>query len=122
MLRPELAKHFKPAFLGRLKVVPYFPITDENLRIIVRLKLNKVAERMLENRRTAFSYDDDVVAAIANRCTEVDSGARNIDHILTNTLLPEMSKELLSRMVNEEQVKEVRVTLDGEGQFMFAIE
>jgi type VI secretion system protein VasG len=122
LLRPELTKHFKPAFLGRLKIVPYFPITDTNLRIIVRLKLNKVAKRMLENRRTAFIFGDDVVEAIAGRCTEVDSGARNIDHILTNTLLPEMSKELLSRMVNNEQVKEVRVTLDAEGQFVFAIQ
>jgi len=122
MLRPELTKHFKPAFLGRLKVVPYFPITDKNLRIIVRLKLNKVAKRMLENRRTAFIFGDEVVEAIANRCTEVDSGARNIDHILTNTLLPEMSKELLSRMVNNEQVKEIKVTLDAEGQFVFAVE
>lgn len=77
-------------------MVPYFPIVDNNLRIIVRLKLGKVAKRMLENRRTAFIYGDDVVEAIASRCTEVDSGARNIDHILTNTLLPEMSAELLA--------------------------
>ncbi len=116
-----MTKHFKPAFLGRLKVVPYFPITDNNLRIIVRLKLGKVAKRMLENRRTAFIYGDDVVEAIASRCTEVDSGARNIDHILTNTLLPEMSKELLSRMVNNEQVKEIKVTTDDAGQFVFSI-
>lgn len=121
LLRPELTKHFKPAFLGRLKVVPYFPITDNNLRIIVRLKLGKVAKRMLENRRTTFIYGDDVVEAIASRCTEVDSGARNIDHILTNTLLPEMSKELLSRMVNNEQVKEIKVTTDDAGQFVFSI-
>jgi len=122
MLRPELTKHFKPAFLGRLKIVPYFPITDQNLRIITRLKLNKVAKRMLENRRTTFTFGDEVVEAIASRCTEVDSGARNIDHILTNTLLPEMSKELLSRMVNNEQIKEIKVTLDAAGQFVFAVE
>lgn len=121
MLRPELTKHFKPAFLGRLKIVPYFPITDQNLRIITRLKLNKVAKRMLENRRTTFTFGDEVVEAIASRCTEVDSGARNIDHILTNTLLPEMSKELLSRMVNNEQIKEIKVTLDDAGQFVFTI-
>ncbi|WP_319585605.1 type VI secretion system ATPase TssH [uncultured Desulfobulbus sp.] len=121
MLRPELTKHFKPAFLGRLKIVPYFPITDTNLRIITRLKLNKVAKRMLENRRTAFVFGDEVVEAIASRCTEVDSGARNIDHILTNTLLPEMSKELLSRMANNEQVAEIKTTLDSAGQFVFGI-
>jgi len=121
MLRPELNNHFKPAFMGRLKVVPYFPITDANLKIIVRLKLGKVAKRMLENRRTAFVFDDQVVEAIAGRCTEVDSGARNIDHILTNTLLPEMSRELLSRMVAGEQINEVKVDLDEQGQFRFAI-
>jgi type VI secretion system protein VasG len=115
MIRPELIKHFKPAFIGRLKVVPYFPIFDRNLRLIVRLKLNKVAKRMLENRNVVFHYDDEIVESIAKRCTEVESGARNIDHILTNTLLPEMSRELLSRMAAGEQIGEVKVSLSGDG-------
>ncbi len=114
-LRPELQEHFKPAFLGRLKIIPYYPITDENLRFITRLKLNAVAKRMQENRGTAFIYGDDVVEAIASRCTEVDSGARNIDHILSHTLLPEMSRELLSRMAEAEQIAEVKVTVSDEG-------
>ncbi len=120
MLRPELTSHFKPAFLGRLKVVPYFPLTDENLKRIVRLKLNKVAKRMLENRRTAFVFGDEIVEAVASRCTEVDSGARNIDNILTNTLMPEMSKELLGRMAVGEQINEIKVGLDGDG-FTFVV-
>ncbi len=120
MLRPELTTHFKPAFLGRLKVVPYFPLTDENLKRIVRLKLNKVAKRMLENRRTVFVFGDEIVDAVASRCTEVDSGARNIDNILTNTLMPEMSKELLGRMAIGEQINEIKVGLDGDG-FTFAV-
>jgi type VI secretion system protein VasG len=120
MIRPELIKHFKPAFIGRLKVVPYFPIFDRNLRLIVRLKLNKVAKRMLENRNVVFHYDDEIVESIAKRCTEVESGARNIDHILTNTLLPEMSKELLSRMAAGEQIGEVKVSLSGDG-FVFDV-
>jgi len=115
MIRPELVKHFKPAFIGRLKVVPYFPITDKNLRLIVKLKLSKIAKRMLENRNVVFNYDDEIVESIAKRCTEVESGARNIDHILTNTLLPEMSRELLSRMATGEQIAEVKVTLSGDG-------
>ena len=119
MIRPELLKQFKPAFLGRLKVVPYYPITDKNMRLIVRLKLNKIARRMLENRKVTFTYDDGLVEAVASRCTEVESGARNVDHILSKTLLPEMSKELLSRMVSGEQVREVKATLSGEG-FAFA--
>ncbi len=115
MLGPELQKHFKPAFLGRTKVVPYFPITDENMRLIVRLKLDRVVKRMQENRNIAFEYSDELIESIASRCTEVDSGARNVDHILTNTLLPEMSKEILTRMAKGEQIKEVKVAIDGEG-------
>jgi len=115
MLRPELQKHFKPAFLGRLKVVPYFPITDKNMRLIVKLKLDRIKKRMRENRNVSFVYDEGMIESIASRCTEVDSGARNVDHILTNTLLPEMSKELLSRMAAGEQIKEVKVGLDGNG-------
>ncbi|MCK9296849.1 MAG: type VI secretion system ATPase TssH [Desulfobulbaceae bacterium] len=119
-LRPELQQHFKPAFLGRLKVIPYYPITDDNLRKIVRLKLNKVGKRMLENRNTRFVYGDDVVEAIAGRCTEVDSGARNIDHIMSHTLLPEMSRELLSRMATGEQISEVKVTV-GDAGFVYVV-
>jgi type VI secretion system protein VasG len=120
MLRPELQKTFKPAFLGRLKVVPYFPITDKNMRLIVRLKLSRIARRMQENRNVAFVYGDELIEAIARRCTEVDSGARNVDHILTNTLLPEMSKEILSRMAKGEQIQEVKVSLAGDG-FVFGV-
>ncbi len=115
MVRPELLKQFKPAFLGRLKTVPYFPITDKNMRLIVKLKLDRISKRMRENRKISFVYDDDVIGYIANRCVEVESGARNVDHILTNTLLPEMSKELLSRMAIGEQLNEIKVHLDGDG-------
>jgi type VI secretion system protein VasG len=115
MLRPELLKRFKPAFLGRLKVVPYYPITDKNMRLIVKLKLNRIAKRLRENRNVSFVYDEELIESVASRCKEVESGARNVDHILTNTLLPEMSKELLSRMARGEQIKEVKVSLSGEG-------
>jgi type VI secretion system protein VasG len=119
-LRPELQDHFKPAFLGRLKVIPYYPITDENLRFITRLKLNAVAKRMRQNRNTTFTYGDDVVEAIASRCTEVDSGARNIDHIMSHTLLPEMSRELLSRMAEGVEIEEVKVTV-GDAGFVYEV-
>ncbi len=121
MLRPELLKRFKPAFLGRLKVVPYYPITDKNMRLIVKLKLNRIAKRMQENRNVSFVYDAGLIDLIASRCTEVESGARNVDHILTNTLLPEMSKELLSRMAKGEQITEVKVSLTEKG-FGFEIQ
>ena len=115
MLRPELLKRFKPAFLGRLKIVPYYPITDKIMRLIIKLKLNRIGKRMKENRNIAFIYEEALIDHIAKRCTEVDSGARNADHILTNTLLPEMSREILSRMATGEQFKEVKVSLSGEG-------
>ena len=115
MLRPELIKHFKPAFMGRLKVVPYFPISDSVMHLIVRLKLDRIAKRMQENRNVAFIYDEELIESVAARCTEVESGARNVDHILTNTLLPEMSKELLSRMAVGEQIRQIQVGIDGEG-------
>jgi type VI secretion system protein VasG len=114
MLRPELTKHFKPAFLGRMKVVPYYPISDQIMRMIVRLKINKIAKRLKENRNVAFVYDEALIDHIASRCTEVDSGARNVDHILTNTLLPQMSREILSRMATGEQLREIRVSLNGD--------
>jgi type VI secretion system protein VasG len=121
MLRPELQKHFKPAFLGRLKVVPYFPISDDNMRRIVQLKLDHIARRMKENRNVDFVFGEALVEAVASRCTEVDSGARNIDHILTNTLLPEMSREMLSIMAAGGAMKTVRAAIDG-GGFVFDIE
>lgn len=115
MLRPELLKRFKPAFLGRMKIVPYYPISDKIMWQIVKLKLSRIAKRMLENRNIVFTYDEAIIDNIAGRCKEVDSGARNADHILTNTLLPQMSREILSRMANGEQIKEVKVALSGEG-------
>ncbi len=120
MLRPDLLKRFKPAFLGRLKVVPYYPITDKNMRLIVKLKLDRIAKRMLENRNVAFVYDQKLIEAIGSRCKEVESGARNIDHILTNTLLPEMSRELLSKMATGQKIREVKVSLEGQG-FKFRV-
>ncbi len=120
MLRPELLKRFKPAFLGRLIVVPYLPITDKNMRVIVKLKLDRIATRMRESRNVSFRYDERLVEAIAARCTEVESGARNADHVLSNALLPEMSQELLSRMASGEQLKAVHVSV-GEAGFTYTV-
>lgn len=120
MLTPDLQAHFKPAFLGRMKIVPYFPITDDNMKLIIRLKLDRIVKRMKENKGIEFIYEDAIIDAIAGRCTEVDSGARNVDHILTNTLLPEMSREMLSMMAKGESIQRIEVDLDGEGfEFKF---
>lgn len=120
-LRPTLLKVFKPAFLGRLTVVPYYPLSDEVMRQIIRLQLGRIGARLAENHRAEFSYDDALVQAIAARCTEVESGARNVDHILTRTLLPEVSREFLTRMAEGRAIKKVHVTADPQGQFVYQI-
>ncbi len=121
-LRPDLLKVFKPALLGRMTIVPYFPLGDEVIRKIITLKIGQIAGRVKEHYKASFGYDDAVVAAIAGRCKEVESGARNVDHILTGTLLPEMSREFLVRMAEGKPVKSVQVSVDGEGKFAYAIE
>ncbi|HVG20281.1 MAG TPA: type VI secretion system ATPase TssH [Blastocatellia bacterium] len=120
-IRPELLKVFKPALLGRMVVVPYYPITDDVMREIIKLQLGRVGRRLAENHGAEFSYDESVISEIANRCKEVESGARNVDHILTRTLLPEMSGEFLSRMAADQAVSRVHVSVDGGGSFQYEI-
>ncbi|HUK20263.1 MAG TPA: type VI secretion system ATPase TssH [Gemmatimonadales bacterium] len=119
-LKPELDKIFKPAFLGRTVIIPYFPIRDESLKRIIRLKLGKVERRLKETHRIDLRYDDAVVDAIAARCTEVESGARNVDNILTNTLLPEMSRLLLASFAEGAQTGAIRVAVGEGGGFTYA--
>ncbi|MBI1358641.1 MAG: type VI secretion system ATPase TssH [Acidobacteria bacterium] len=118
-LKPELDKVFKPAFLGRMVIIPYFPIRDEALKLIIRLKLGKIVRRLAEIHRIALSYDDALVDAIAARCTEVESGARNVDNILTNTLLPEVSKQLLTSLAAGEKPNAIAVTIDDNGEVQY---
>jgi type VI secretion system protein VasG len=118
-LKPELNKVFKPAFLGRLVIIPYFPLRDDILKQIVRLKLGKIQRRLLETHKVALTHDDAVVDEVAKRCTEVESGARNVDNILTNTLLPSISRHILSRMADRQKLDPIHVTLDAEGNFAY---
>jgi type VI secretion system protein VasG len=121
-IKPELVKAFKPALLGRMVTVPFYPISDDILRLIIKLQLGKIKNRIMENHGAQFSYDDSVIDTVAKRCTDVDSGARNVYNILTGTLLPEMSGEVLSRMASGEGIKKVHVSV-GEGEkFVYAIE
>jgi type VI secretion system protein VasG len=98
-LRPPLLKVFPPALLGRLVVVPYYPLPDAILGDIVRLQLGRIARRIAEHHKVPFTYDDAAVKLVVSRCTEVESGGRMIDAILTNTILPRMSEEYLTRVV-----------------------
>ncbi len=119
-IKPELNKIFKPAFLGRLIVVPFFPVRDEALKQIIRLKISKIQRRLQENHKIAFTYDDAVLEEVAKRCTEVESGARNVDNILTNTMLPEISRQVLARMAEETPSERVNVGVSSEGQFTYS--
>jgi type VI secretion system protein VasG len=121
-LRPDLLKAFKPALLGRLTIVPYYPLSDDVLRRIIQLQLKRIAERMRENHRAAFTYDDALVATIAGRCKEVESGARNVDHMISGTLLPELAGEFLARMAEGNPVTRAHVTVGPEGQFVYKVE
>jgi type VI secretion system protein VasG len=121
-LRPELMKHFKPAFLGRVTLVPYFPLPDHIIKRIVGLQLNKIRKRVFESYRAGFDWDPALVEAIAARCTEASSGARNVENILSRTLLPELSAEVLSHLAEGRQVGGIRVGLAPDGGFVYTVE
>jgi type VI secretion system protein VasG len=121
LIRPALVKEFKPAFLGRLKVVPFYPIPDDVLAEIIELKLGRIGKRVAANHKAAFAYDDALVDAVLARCTEVDSGARNVDNILNGTLLPEIAEAVLARMAEGAAIERIEVGADQNGDFTYAI-
>jgi type VI secretion system protein VasG len=118
-LKPELNKIFKPAFLGRMVLIPYLPIRDENLKQIIRLKLGKIQRRIQENHKIDLTYDAALIEEVAKRCTEVESGARNVDNILTNTLLPDISRQLLGSMAANEPMARINVGIGADGAFVY---
>jgi type VI secretion system protein VasG len=116
-IKPTLVAHFKPALLARMTFVPYLPISSSALGEITRLKLNQLLDRLQKNQRIEGSYSDALVELIAKRCTEVDTGARNIDHILRASLLPMLSNRLLERMAEGPLPKKLQIGLDAENNF-----
>ncbi|CAE6787212.1 type VI secretion system ATPase TssH [Paraburkholderia haematera] len=120
-LRPQLYKAFKPAFLGRMKVVPYYPISDDVLVEIIDLKLERIRRRIESNHKAVFEWDDSLVDAVLARCTEVDSGARNVDHILNGTLLPEVAQQVLERMANGAAIERIAVRASDAGEFEYTV-
>jgi type VI secretion system protein VasG len=120
-LRQPLLKIFPPALLGRLVIIPYYPLSDEMVGNIARLQLRRIEKRILRNHKIPFTYGDDVVKLIAGRCTELESGARMIDAILTNTVLPAISRELLTRMLSGKPVERVHLSV-ADGEFAYAFE
>ncbi|MFG1392039.1 type VI secretion system ATPase TssH [Xanthobacter agilis] len=118
-IRPTLSRYFKPALLARMQIVPFYPLLGDTLGEIVRLKLDRVGRRLADSQKMAFGYADQVVEQIARRCTEVESGARNIDHIVSRTLLPEIATELLARMSQEQATDGVFVDVGADGRFVY---
>jgi len=120
-LREPLLKIFPPALLGRLVTIPFYPLSDEMIVAIAKLQLGRIERRILENHKIPFTYDEDVISLIAERCTDLDSGGRMIDAILTNTVLPEISQVFLTRMMEGEPAGKVHVGVN-EGEFTYTFD
>jgi type VI secretion system protein VasG len=120
-MRAPLVKVFPDALLNRLVVVPYYPISHDMLKAIISLNLKKVEKRVSANHKVPFVYDDSVPSFIATRCTELERGARMVDAMITNTMLPDISRELLQRMMDNKPVTKVAVSAK-DGQFQYAFD
>jgi type VI secretion system protein VasG len=120
-MRTPLTKVFPDALLNRLVVVPFYPISKDILQRIIKLNLSRVARRVQENHKVPFTYDDSVPELIGQRCTELERGARMVDALITNTMLPEIGREFLSRLAAGSEIKRVHVTIR-EGNFAFAFD
>ena len=109
------------ALLNRLVVVPFYPINKEMIRTIIKMNLSRVENRVLQNHKVPFTFDDSVPELIANRCTELERGARMVDALITNTLLPEVGREFLTRLMNNSPITRVHVSAK-DGNFAFAFD
>jgi type VI secretion system protein VasG len=121
-IRPILSNHFKPALLARMQIVPFFPIVGDAMKDIVKLKLGRFGERLMQSHKISFVYAPAVVDQIAQRCTEVETGARNVDHIINRTLLPRISTELLGQVGMDIQSHTLSVDIGEDGDFDFGFE
>ncbi|MFW6161645.1 MAG: type VI secretion system ATPase TssH, partial [Planctomycetota bacterium] len=120
-LREPLLKTFPAALLGRLVTVPFYPLTDAVIRQIIELQLGRIETRLAENQGIPFTYDDELVDLVASRCTEIESGARMVDAILTHTLLPSISEKYLTTVIEGGEIEKVHVGVsDGEFRYQFA--
>jgi type VI secretion system protein VasG len=120
-MHPELLKTFKPAFLGRCQILPYYPLSDEVMRGIVELKLRKIQKRIAASYRAQFTWTPEFVQSVLDRCTEVETGARNVDHILSRTLLPQLAAEFLARMAEGGAITRATATVGPDGAFRYEL-
>ncbi len=120
-LRQPLLEIFPPALLGRLVTIPYYPLSDAMLKAITRLQLGRIKTRIESTHKVPFDYDEAVVDLVVSRCTESESGGRQIDAILTNGMLPDMSREFLTRMMEGKPLAGVRISVaDNDLTYSFA--
>jgi type VI secretion system protein VasG len=119
--RPQVLDTFPAALIGRLVPVVYYPISPDVLRRIIQLQLDRIVKRVRENHKAELSYGEEIIEAVASRCDDPESGARNVDRILTNNLLPQMAAEVLTRMADGTEFARIDVGLDADGGFSFKI-
>ncbi len=119
-LKPELLKVFPPALLGRIVTIPYLPLSEEMLSGIVKLQLGRITKRIRENHGAAFVYDDEVVQKIVSQCNDPASGGRMIDNIITNSLLPALSRGILSKSLGKEEFSQAKVSVEN-GEFAYSV-
>ncbi|MBB3454581.1 type VI secretion system protein VasG [Rhizobium sp. BK313] len=117
-LREELAKTFKPAFLGRVTVVPYLPLSQDTLRQVATLQLDRIATRVERKFGTSLRYSPELINSIVTRCTDASAGARGIESLLTKTLLPDLSAQFLARMAEGKPAEQATVEIDDTGSFL----
>ncbi|MCA9694248.1 MAG: type VI secretion system ATPase TssH, partial [Myxococcales bacterium] len=118
-IRPILSAHFKPALLGRMTIVPFRPVTGPILRDITILKLGRLAARLAESHGLATEYAPALIDELTRRCTDADSGARTVDHVLRSSLMPSLARELLERIADDDLPGRLRVDLGPEGDWRF---
>lgn len=119
--RPHLLRYFKPAFLGRTTVIPYYPLGDDDLMKISEINMRRIEKRVRSNYNADFTYDEDVLLHIVARSQEVDTGARNIENILTRSMLPQLASECLAKMAEGESINKIHVGCNEEGGFTYQI-
>jgi type VI secretion system protein VasG len=116
---PEMTKYFQAALLARMTIIPFYALNKDIMQNIAKIKLNKIGNRLLEIHNISFDYGDEVIERIAERCTQIDTGARNIDFIINKTILPEISKVLLIKMTEENLPSRLTLDIDDEGNFTY---
>ena len=116
-IRPVLSQHFKPALLARMIVIPFYSLDKNAMKTIVELKLKSVQKTLMDNNKMTMTYSQAIIEQIAARCTEVETGARNIEYILNGNILPRMAQEILTHMTEEEMPSKVNIGVDKKGEF-----